>query len=139
MINAVLNSMAPVEVEGRDHGCVQNRIRSFVILDLETTSLPYDKPVKITEVAVVAALREHILGYGIEPGEISVPRVLSKLTMCVSPRRIISRSAADITRMLLCNLLHVSYLDYVYSWYLSYSTTVAPTFATCRDAAAYHA
>jgi hypothetical protein len=86
--------MAPVEVQE----CVQNRIRSFIVLDLETTSLPYDKPVKITEIAVVAALREHILGYGSDTAEISVPRVLSKLTVCVSPGRIISRNAAVMTR-----------------------------------------
>jgi hypothetical protein len=86
-------------------GCVENRIRSFIVLDLETTSLPYDKPVRITEIAVVAALREHILGYGSDTGNTSVPRVLSKLTMCVSPRRIISRHAEFITRMLLCNSL----------------------------------
>ncbi|GFG33856.1 hypothetical protein Cfor_12810 [Coptotermes formosanus] len=91
--------MAPVQ----DQGCVQNRIRSFIVLDLETTSLPYDKPVKITEIAVVAALREHILGCGSDTVEISVPRVLSKLTICVSPRRMISSGAADMTRMLLYN------------------------------------
>lgn len=87
--------MAPVEVQE----CVQNRIRSFIVLDLETTSLPYDKPVKITEIAVVAALREHILGYGSDTAEISVPRVLSKLTVCVSPGRIISRNAAVMTHL----------------------------------------
>jgi hypothetical protein len=89
-------------------GCVENRIRSYIVLDLETTGLPYDKPVRITEIAVVAALREHILGYGSDTVEVSVPRVLSKLTMCVSPRRIISRHAEVITRMLLCNSLRVS-------------------------------
>jgi len=81
---------------------VENRIRSFIVLDVETTGLPNDKPVRITEISVVAALREHILGYG------NVPRVLSKLTMCVSPRRIISRQAEFISRMLLCNSLRVS-------------------------------
>jgi hypothetical protein len=89
-------------------GCVKNRIRSFIVLDMETTSLPNDKPVRVTEIAVVAALREHILGCGSDTGEISVPRVLSRLTMCVYPRRIISRQAEIITRMLLCNLLRVS-------------------------------
>jgi len=88
----VFNSMAAVAQE-----CVENRIRSFIVLDLETTGLPYDKPVRITEIAMVAALREHILGYE------SVPRVLSKVTLCVSPRRIISERAEIITRMLLCN------------------------------------
>jgi len=95
--------MAPVA-----KGCVENRIRSFIVIDMETTGLPYDKPVRITEISMVAALREHILGYGSDMAEISVPRVLSKLTMCVSPRRIISEDAEIITRMLLCNSLRVS-------------------------------
>jgi len=99
----VFISMAPV-----GEGCVENRIRSFIVLDVETTGLPYDKPVRITEIAMVAALREHILGYGSGTVESSVPRVLSKLTMCVSPRRIISERAEIITRMLLCNWLRVS-------------------------------
>lgn len=99
----VFNSMAAVA-----QGCVQNRIRSFIVLDLETTGLPYDKPVRITEIAMVAALREHILGYGSDTAEISVPRVLSKLTMCISPRRIISERAEIMTRMLFCNSLRVS-------------------------------
>jgi hypothetical protein len=91
-------------------GCVENRIRSFIVLDLETTGLPYDKPVRITEISMVAALREHILGCGIDKAENPVPRVLSKLTICVSPRRIISERAEIITRMLLCNSLRVSWL-----------------------------
>jgi len=99
----VCNSMAAVF-----QGCVENRIRSFIVLDLETTGLPYDKPVRITEIAMVAALREHILGYGSDTAESSVPRVLSKVTLCVSPRRIISERAEIITRMLLCNSLRVS-------------------------------
>lgn len=82
-------------------GCVKNRIRSFVILDLETTGLPYDKPVKITEISMVAALREHITEYrnGLING-VAVPRVLSKLSICISPRRRISKRASDITRTL---------------------------------------
>jgi len=99
----MFNSMAPVA-----EGCVEDRIRSFIVLDLETTGLPYDKPVRVTEIAMVAALREHILGYGNDTAESSVPRVLSKLTMCVSPRRIISERAEIITRMLLCNSFRVS-------------------------------
>lgn len=66
--------MAPVA-----QGCVENRIRSFIVLDLETTGLPYDKPVRITEIAMLAALKQHILGYGSDTAESSVTRVLSKL------------------------------------------------------------
>ena len=87
---------------------MENRIRSFIVLDLETTGLPYDKPVRITEITMVAALREHILGYGSDTAGSSLPRVLPKLTMCVSPRRMISERAEFITRMLLCNSLRVS-------------------------------
>jgi three prime repair exonuclease-2 len=70
-------------------------------LDLETTGLPFDKPVRITEIAMVAVLREHILEYAsdITP-EAALPRVLSKLTVCVHPRRVVSKRAAEITRML---------------------------------------
>jgi hypothetical protein len=93
--------------------CSRERIRSFVILDLETTGLPYDKPVRITEIAMVATLREHILRYGNDmTTEIALPRVLSKLTLCVHPRRAVSKCAAEITRMLysVCHLPHWSRL-----------------------------
>jgi hypothetical protein len=98
--------MAPVA----EQKCVQNRIRSFIILDLETTGLPHDKPVKITEITMVAALREHIVGYENDTtkGD-ALPRVLSKLTICVCPRRTISQRASDITRMLIFRL----YLSFV--------------------------
>jgi hypothetical protein len=89
--------------------CVQNQIRSFIILDLETTSLPDDRPVKITEIAMVAAMREHILGYGDATSEVTtLPRALSKLTICVHPRRVISGPASDITRTLNLNLQFTS-------------------------------
>jgi three prime repair exonuclease-2 len=89
--------MAPVP----EQKCVENRIRSFIILDLETTGLPCEKPVKITEVSLVAALREHIIEYGnYNTGGVALPRVLSKLTLCVDPRRRISQRATDITRTL---------------------------------------
>jgi three prime repair exonuclease-2 len=81
--------------------CAREHIRTFIILDLETTGLPFDKPVRITEIAMVAALREHILGHEnyITP-EAALPRVLSKLSVCVHPRRVVSKRAAEITRML---------------------------------------
>lgn len=94
-----------------DEGCVENRIRSFMVLDLETTGLPYDKPVRITEISVVAALREHILGYGSDRAGSSLPRVLSKVTMCVSPRKIISERAGIITRLTNDLLEHQSPFD----------------------------
>jgi hypothetical protein len=80
--------------------CARELIRTFIILDLETTGLPYDKPVRITEIAMVAALREHILGYRTDVTCKVLPRVLSKLTVCVHPRRTVSKRAAEITRML---------------------------------------
>jgi three prime repair exonuclease-2 len=80
--------------------CAREHIRSFVIMDLETTGLPFDRPVRITEIAMVAALREHILGCGNDiTYEVTLPRVLSKLTLCVHPGRVVSKRAADITRM----------------------------------------
>jgi DNA polymerase III epsilon subunit-like protein len=83
--------------------CAQEPVRSFIILDLETTGLPYDKPVRITEIAMVAALREHILGCRTDAAcEVVLPRVLSKLTVCVHPKRTVSNRAAEITRMLYC-------------------------------------
>jgi three prime repair exonuclease-2 len=89
--------MDPVE----EQKCARNEIRSFIILDLETTGLPNDKPVKITEISMVAALREHIIGHGnyITKG-VALPRVLSKVTVCVDPRKRISQTASDITRTL---------------------------------------
>jgi DNA polymerase III epsilon subunit-like protein len=81
--------------------CDQELIRSFIILDLETTGLPYDKPVRITEIAMVAALREHILGCRNDVTcKVVLPRVLSKLSVCVQPRRAVSKRAAEISRML---------------------------------------
>jgi three prime repair exonuclease-2 len=83
--------------------CAREPIKSFIILDLETTGLPHDKPVRITEIAMVAALREHILGYRTDvPCEVVLPRVLSKLTVCVHPERGVSKRAAEITRMFYC-------------------------------------
>ncbi|XP_069686338.1 uncharacterized protein [Periplaneta americana] len=80
--------------------CVPNPIRSFVMLDLETTSLPYEKPVKITEIALVAAMREHILGFGTNiTSATALPRVLSKLNLCVYPRKAISPFATEVTNL----------------------------------------
>lgn len=91
--------------------CAQELIRTFIILDLETTGLPYDKPVRITEIAMVAALREDILKCGNDVTcNVLVPRVLSKLTICVDPRRSVSKRAAELTRMLhyFCHLSQLS-------------------------------
>jgi three prime repair exonuclease-2 len=91
--------------------CDRELIRSFIILDLETTGLPYDKPVRITEIAMVAALREHILGYSNNVTcEVVLPRVLSKLIVCVEPGRVVSKRAAEISSMLyfFCHLPRLS-------------------------------
>jgi hypothetical protein len=101
--------------------CARELIRTFIIIDLETTGLPYDKPVRITEIAMVAALREHILGYRTDVTcEVVLPRVLSKLTICVHPRRSISKRAAEMTRMLhafclLCQLSRLGLYDLRFS------------------------
>ncbi|XP_023725400.1 uncharacterized protein LOC111874269 [Cryptotermes secundus] len=92
--------------------CAQELIRTFIILDLETTGLPYDKPVRITEIAMVAALREDILKCGNDVTcDVLVPRVLSKLTICVDPRRSVSKRAAELTHLTNELLQHHSPFD----------------------------
>ena len=74
--------------------CTQ--IQTFITFDLETTGL-FDKPRRITEIALVAALREHILGFENDKDGVALPRVLSKICVCVNPMKMISPSAIEVS------------------------------------------
>ncbi|XP_055619315.1 uncharacterized protein LOC129764352 [Toxorhynchites rutilus septentrionalis] len=69
------------------------KLGSFVFFDLETTDLPGLKTPKITEIALVACSKKHLLDT--KAGE--VPRVLHKQTFCVNPRRVIHPKASETT------------------------------------------
>ncbi|PSN44945.1 hypothetical protein C0J52_16471 [Blattella germanica] len=76
--------------------CQNTPIRTFIVMDLESTGL-YNKPIRITELAMVAVMREHIQGYGSDISQHSLPRVLTKLNVCVYPRKVISQGATDVS------------------------------------------
>uniref|UniRef100_A0A0A9XWM0 Three prime repair exonuclease 1 n=1 Tax=Lygus hesperus TaxID=30085 RepID=A0A0A9XWM0_LYGHE len=70
-------------------------IRSYIILDLETTGLPSTNygETKITELSLLAVLRRHF--HDCDP--FKLPRVQNKLTVCFHPKRFIDVGAERIT------------------------------------------
>lgn len=78
-------------------------IKTFIFLDLETSGLPRDNPVKITEISLVAAKREHILdihsgiskenSYNLE----FLPRVLNKVSFTIYPSKLIHPMASAVS------------------------------------------
>lgn len=70
-------------------------IKTFLFLDLEATGIPdYEfNRTKITEIAMVACSKEHIL----KTDRNLIPRVLHKLTLCVQPQKMIHPEATEIT------------------------------------------
>ncbi|XP_002737131.1 uncharacterized protein LOC100371579 [Saccoglossus kowalevskii] len=75
-----------------DENSKDNKINSFVFMDLETTTLiQYNKPLpKITEIALVAVSREALM----TEGDI---RIVDKLVMCVDPLDQIVPIASQMT------------------------------------------
>ena len=66
------------------------KINSFVFFDIETTGLKsYDK---ITEMCLIAVHRS-----AIEDDQVSTPRVMDKLVLCVDPERELSSTAESIS------------------------------------------
>lgn len=76
-------------------------MKSYVIFDLETTTLPCYGKSKITEISVIAVVRDHIIHH---KDEAYLPRVLNKLTLCLYPQRIISLDAEKLTGLSNCLL-----------------------------------
>ncbi|XP_059061280.1 three-prime repair exonuclease 1-like [Achroia grisella] len=72
-------------------------IKTFVFVDLETTGLPREElnKTKITEISMVAVLKEHIL----DTRKGSMPRVQNKLTLCLNPGRMVSMISTEITKL----------------------------------------
>lgn len=78
-------------------------IKTFIFLDLETSGLPWDNPVKITEISLVAAKREHILDIhsGISKENSCIveflPRVLNKVSFTIYPSKLIHPIASAVS------------------------------------------
>lgn len=78
-------------------------IKTFIFFDLETSGLPRDNPVKITEISLVAAQRDHILdthsgiskenSYNLE----FLPRVLNKFSFTIYPSKLIHPMASAVS------------------------------------------
>lgn len=68
-------------------------IRTFVFFDIEATGLPGVDPPKITEIAFLGCLREHLL----QATENEIPRVMYKLLLPLSPQKVIHPEATRIT------------------------------------------
>lgn len=68
-------------------------INTFVFFDTETTGLPQFGPTKLTELALIACSREHLLT--VKNNEI--PRILHKLLLSVNPMKLIALEATKIT------------------------------------------
>ncbi|XP_063232884.1 uncharacterized protein LOC134536824 isoform X2 [Bacillus rossius redtenbacheri] len=83
-----LSAMRPNE---NSNSLVQ--IKSFVMFDLETSGL--HPRTRITEIGLVAALREHI-DDAYKSG-IRLPRVVHKLNLCVYPSRLIESGASNVS------------------------------------------
>uniref|UniRef100_A0A1B6L8W3 Exonuclease domain-containing protein n=1 Tax=Graphocephala atropunctata TaxID=36148 RepID=A0A1B6L8W3_9HEMI len=79
--------------------------KTFVFLDLETTGLPHCEsgPTRITEIALIAARRDHILDQSsgvVKENSIDndfLPRVLNKLNLTVYPSKMIQPRASEVT------------------------------------------
>ncbi|BET00477.1 three prime repair exonuclease [Nesidiocoris tenuis] len=70
-------------------------IRSYIILDLETTGLPstHYGETKITELSLLAVMKSHFS----DTDPFKIPRVQNKLTVCFHPRRHIDTGAERVT------------------------------------------
>ncbi|XP_039287163.1 uncharacterized protein LOC111053395 isoform X1 [Nilaparvata lugens] len=76
-----------------------SRIRSYLILDLETTGFINSK---ITEVSLLGVVREHIEECHAKKSprhskSINIPRVVQKLNVCVYPNRMINNLVSEVT------------------------------------------
>ncbi|XP_046390382.1 uncharacterized protein LOC124158976 [Ischnura elegans] len=68
--------------------------KSYVIYDLETTTLPTFGIAKITEISAIGVMRDHILN--LPEGDYQ-PRVVNKITLCINPCKMVSLEAENIT------------------------------------------
>ncbi|KAM5146145.1 three prime repair exonuclease 2 [Mantella aurantiaca] len=72
-------------------------LKTFIFLDLEATGLPQDFP-KITELCLVAVHVSSLKDPATDDsGEIQLPRVLDKLSLCVNPEKPLTQKASEIT------------------------------------------
>lgn len=85
------------------------KVQSFVFFDTETTGLGMNEtsPTKITELAFVACLRDHLL----EANKNNIPRALFKLVVPINPKKLILPQTTDITGLYFlheknCRILH---------------------------------
>uniref|UniRef100_A0A1B6EAM9 Exonuclease domain-containing protein n=2 Tax=Clastoptera arizonana TaxID=38151 RepID=A0A1B6EAM9_9HEMI len=89
-----------------------DEIRTYVILDLETTSLPGldGNTTKITEIALISVLRQHIIQTFYDNKLNSsdkldyLPRTINKLNECINPCKKISDRASKLTGLTNKNL-----------------------------------
>lgn len=73
------------------------RAETFVFLDLEATGLPNTDP-EIAEISLFAVHRSSLENLDRdESGAPTLPRVLDKLTLCMSPQRPFTAKASEIT------------------------------------------
>lgn len=73
---------------------VNMEMKTFVFFDTETTGFRGCDPPKITEMAFVACLREHLLN----PEQFDTPRVIFKLLLPLNPMKMIHPESTRITR-----------------------------------------
>lgn len=82
---------------------VSEEIKTYIFVDLETSGLPQDSPVKITEISLVAAKREHILDThsGVSKENCFyidyLPRVLNKVSLPIYPNKMIHPKASAVS------------------------------------------
>lgn len=89
-------------------------IKSFVVLDLETTGLPHLENFKtrITELSIIAAARNHLTDASKNPNKL--PRVLQKLNVCFYPNKLILPETTNITGK---NFVTFELKHYQYNYY----------------------
>ncbi|XP_043474774.1 uncharacterized protein LOC122506569 [Leptopilina heterotoma] len=89
-------------------GKMTKMINSFVFLDLETTDLiRYGIMPRITELAMVAVLREHI-----KIPQSKLPRVLAKLVIPINPNENIPKIVTKITELTNHHLKNIKQFDF---------------------------
>lgn len=84
-------------------GKMTRMVNSFVFIDLETTNLIRGSIMpRITELAMVAVLREHI-----KIPQSKLPRVLAKLVIPINPKENIPKNVTKITGNFLIFLFYL--------------------------------
>ncbi|ESN96700.1 hypothetical protein HELRODRAFT_189337 [Helobdella robusta] len=97
----------------KHHNRADSKINTFVFVDLEATGLTQPR---ITEVSLVAVNRLSMetarqMPVSFESRSSYLPRVVNKLTLCVSPLKTIEQTASDMTGLSNMELSHQKNFD----------------------------